>query len=270
MDNAEAYYAERIRQASAIPDPVARRAKLDSLSNSFSTKQSLIRKKYGIRLRMRRSKEEVQAERHRMFYRTPTELQAEMGLLDPGVKPKSSGRKPKFPRTSTVGQGSGFSSPLSTPAPATTTLASSLAVPQAKTDPSDSNDVSMGNRKRSYTGDGESPSAKRIAYAEMGGLGGDVTMEAETLDPTTQPAAGLSKTQMEQRGAGTAAEPMMLDNSGTASGADDDDDDDDDDSSDDDDDDDEDGIPARLPASVLQSLHRSSSAAAASPRPGSS
>lgn len=269
LDAAEVYYTERIREASTIPDPDARRAKLDGLSNSFSTKQSLIRKKYGVRLRMRRTKEEVQIERNRMSYKTPSELQAEMGIMDPGIKPKPRGRRPKNGRPSSVGKVSGFNTPgqMSTPEPTTTTLASSLAVPQNNPGIKDSNDVSMGNSKRSYTGDGESPSAKRIAYAEMGGLGGDVTMEAETTDPTAQPAAvaaaaAILKKQDEQGGAGTAEEPMMLDDSGTASGEEDDDDD----SSGDDDDED---IPAQLPANVLQSLQRSSSAAAASPRTGS-
>lgn len=264
LDAAEAYYTERNREASTIADPDARRAKLDSLSNSFSTKQSLIRKKYGVRLRMRRTKEEVQMERNRMSYKTPSELQAEMGIMDPSIKPKPRGRRPKNGRPSSVGQVSGFNTPvqMSTPEPATTTLASSLAVPQNHPGIKDSNDVSMGNSKRSYTGDGELPTAKRIAYAEMGGLGGDVTMEAETTDPTAQPA--ILEKQGEQGGASTADEPMMLDDSSTASGEEDDDDDDDSSSDDDDED-----IPAPLPASVLQSLQRSSSAAAASPTTGS-
>ncbi len=42
-----------------------RRVRLDGLRNSFGTKQSMIRKKYGVRLRERRTKAEIEAERLR-------------------------------------------------------------------------------------------------------------------------------------------------------------------------------------------------------------
>lgn len=310
LDAAELSYTERMRQANAILDEAERKSRLDGLSNSFGTKQSLIRKKYGVRLRMRRSKAEIIAERERMSYITSAELQAKMGILNPGSKP---GRKPTvitYPTTSSrpnssgsngrptsggsggrrahdLGRTPGIPGQVSTPEPATTTLASSLPVPQSTTTAVEDPNYHVGmhgGAKRTYSGDGESPSHKRVAadYAEMSGLGSiaaaaTAAMEAETVDPTMSKAAAAalppppvaasavtpvttapSTTQQQQ---GTRADvPMTLDDSGDG------DSDDSDDSSDSDED-----IPAQLPTSVLQSLqHSSSRTATASPRPGSS
>ncbi|KAK6864436.1 hypothetical protein PG995_000964 [Apiospora arundinis] len=63
---AEATYAPRFKEAEDIADPEERRQKLEGLQNSFSTKQSIIRKRYGVRLRQRRTKEEIEAERIRL------------------------------------------------------------------------------------------------------------------------------------------------------------------------------------------------------------
>ncbi|KAJ4300175.1 hypothetical protein N0V88_002844 [Collariella sp. IMI 366227] len=63
---AEEKYAPRFKEAELIPDENARRARLEGLRNSFGTKQSMVRKKYGVRLRERRTKAEIQAERERM------------------------------------------------------------------------------------------------------------------------------------------------------------------------------------------------------------
>ncbi|KAK6841878.1 hypothetical protein PG987_002738 [Apiospora arundinis] len=56
----------RFKEAEDIADPEERRQKLEGLQNSFSTKQSIIRKRYGVRLRQRRTKEEIEAERIRL------------------------------------------------------------------------------------------------------------------------------------------------------------------------------------------------------------
>jgi hypothetical protein len=63
---AEEQYSGRFREAEAITDPDQRRVRLESLRNTFGTKQSMIRKKYGVRLRERRTRAEIQAERERM------------------------------------------------------------------------------------------------------------------------------------------------------------------------------------------------------------
>jgi hypothetical protein len=66
LQQAEVAYGPRFKEAEAIEDPVQRRIKVDGLQNSFSTKQSNIRKKYGVRLRNRRKKAEIELERQRM------------------------------------------------------------------------------------------------------------------------------------------------------------------------------------------------------------
>lgn len=71
LKQAEISYAPRFREVEALPDPAARKAKLEALQNSFTTKQSTIRKRYGVRLRNRRTRAEIEQERHRMSGATP-------------------------------------------------------------------------------------------------------------------------------------------------------------------------------------------------------
>ncbi|RYP76119.1 hypothetical protein DL771_001943 [Monosporascus sp. 5C6A] len=66
LRQAEISFAARFKEAEGIPDPTERKTKLDGLQNSFSTKQSIIRKKYGVRLRNRRTRAEIEGERQRM------------------------------------------------------------------------------------------------------------------------------------------------------------------------------------------------------------
>lgn len=66
LQAAEAKYAPRFAEAEQIPDENQRRARIEGLRNSFGTKQSMIRKKYGVRLRERRTKAEITAERERL------------------------------------------------------------------------------------------------------------------------------------------------------------------------------------------------------------
>ncbi|KAK0620398.1 hypothetical protein B0T14DRAFT_496938 [Immersiella caudata] len=66
LADAEAKYAPRFKEAEQYPDENVRRQKIEGLRNSFGTKQSMIRKKYGVRLRERRTKAEIQAEKERL------------------------------------------------------------------------------------------------------------------------------------------------------------------------------------------------------------
>ncbi|TLS24993.1 hypothetical protein PpBr36_07318 [Pyricularia pennisetigena] len=66
LRQAEIAFASRFKAAEAIADLNERRVRIDSLRNGFGTKQSMIRKKYGVRLRERRTKKEIEAERERM------------------------------------------------------------------------------------------------------------------------------------------------------------------------------------------------------------
>ena len=109
LKNAEIKYGEKMRQAQAIEDPLARKTKLDALRNSFSTKQSMIRKKYGVRLRERRSKAEIQEERDRMGLsemgtpgQSPGPTQRPQNSASPSQPPngQSLPRPPKHPASS--------------------------------------------------------------------------------------------------------------------------------------------------------------------------
>lgn len=249
LRDAEIKYGERMRQANLIPDEAEKKQRIDGLSNSFGTKQSLIRKKYGVRLRMRRTKAEIQSERDRMQYRTAAELIADIGITGishgPG-RPLTSAPHP--PRPSAQG-GTSWAS-------ANNRVAAQQA-PTNSTLPEPSMDVTMhGGNKRRFSGSNtDSPNHKRVAYSQMGGLG-SAAASAETKDPTL-PSRAISASSF-IKGKGTVDEPMALgdtdDSDSGESGEDED-------------------IPAQLPASVRQSLHRSSSAALGangSSRPGSS
>lgn len=65
MKKAEDKYGGLMREAMKLP-LAERENELTRLKNSFNSKQSVTRKKYGIRLRERRSKAEIESERHRL------------------------------------------------------------------------------------------------------------------------------------------------------------------------------------------------------------
>ncbi|GAB0136062.1 hypothetical protein EsDP_00004379 [Epichloe bromicola] len=69
MKEAEEKYINEVKRAMANASfsPAEREVELAKLKNRFNTKQSLTRKKYGIRLRERRPKAELEAERNRML-----------------------------------------------------------------------------------------------------------------------------------------------------------------------------------------------------------
>ncbi|PSS00658.1 hypothetical protein BD289DRAFT_450233 [Coniella lustricola] len=254
LREAELKYSDRMRQAMLNPNEDERRTKLDGLANSFGTKQSIIRKKYGVRLRMRRTRAEINAERHRMQYKTASELQAELdhgqrrGPGRPALAAHRNGSSRTGLRTPSQSVSKGAEAAVNQPAARVVTLASSAPVPQPKSENPEMQ-VSMRLGKRHFSGDGELPQSKRTAYSEMGGLGG-ATAEAETMDPT--------RAKEKPRAPGTVNEPVTLDDSDSNETETD--------SSSDSDDED---IPAQLPASVLQSLQRSSSVSLSRPEPNS-
>ena len=101
LKQAEVKYGEKMRQAQAVADPAERKTKLDALRNSFSTKQSMIRKKYGVRLRERRSKAEIQAERDRMGLDSPASDPAgPVGAGSPRSSSRAGSARPRPPEHS--------------------------------------------------------------------------------------------------------------------------------------------------------------------------
>lgn len=232
LREAEIRFGERMRLANLISDHAEKKTRLEGLGNSFSTKQSMIRKKYGVRLRIRRGKAEIQQERSRVQYKTSTELQADFGMT--ATRRSGATGFTAYQPNATDG---------STPPPIAW-----APVNQVKSD-------LHGNLKRRFSGS-QSPAMKRVAYDEMSGLGGTAG-EAEGQDPTLP-----NKEPLVGGGLGSKDEPMSLDGSSSenegGSGSNDDGSDEDQD------------IPAVLPASVIQTLQRGSSAGfGADSRPGS-
>ncbi|CAJ2503978.1 Uu.00g113720.m01.CDS01 [Anthostomella pinea] len=60
-------YAPRFREAEQIKDPNERKVRLTGTQNILYAKQSTIRKRFGVRLRHKRTKEEIEQERVRMW-----------------------------------------------------------------------------------------------------------------------------------------------------------------------------------------------------------
>ena len=66
MKEAEQKYVIRQQEVMKIPDEAERKDRLARIKASFQSKQSMIRKKHGIRLRGRRNKTAMEAERRRL------------------------------------------------------------------------------------------------------------------------------------------------------------------------------------------------------------
>lgn len=95
-------YEPRFKEAEKIDDPVKRRTKLESLHNCLTTKQSMIRKRYGVRLRVRRSRAEVDEEKTRLGLKHALSSPG-LGVETPSAKrqriddgPKNTGRSSYF------------------------------------------------------------------------------------------------------------------------------------------------------------------------------
>lgn len=234
LREAEIAFAERFRLAGLITDDAERKTKFDGLGNSFATKQSMIRKKYGVRLRSRRSTKEIQQERMRMNYKTSAELQADM--VGAGEKR----RGPGLPYTAfrPENNSSGASTPVGG--------SSWAAVNQLKAEELSKAATGMQGSKRRFSSSNSPAPAKRVAYDD----------DAKKEEHTKNSSLGLRLS-----GAGTKEEPMALDGSSSEEES----------GSEGDGSDADEGIPNVLPASVLQTLQRGGSAGAAgASRPGSS
>ncbi|KAF3062261.1 hypothetical protein GL218_03272 [Daldinia childiae] len=94
LRHAEVTYTARFKEAEAIEDPAQRKFKVEGLQNSFSTKQSIIRKKYGVRLRNRRTKAEIDNERQRMGFKHSSPGQTEG---TPSAKRQRTDDGPSYP-----------------------------------------------------------------------------------------------------------------------------------------------------------------------------
>ncbi|KAK3185234.1 hypothetical protein K4F52_005934 [Lecanicillium sp. MT-2017a] len=70
MRRAEDHYGQLLAAANKIENEEEKTTEMNRIKNTYATKQSLTRKKYGIRLRERRTKAEVEEERQRIMDKT--------------------------------------------------------------------------------------------------------------------------------------------------------------------------------------------------------
>ncbi|EAA28264.2 hypothetical protein GE21DRAFT_6088 [Neurospora crassa] len=255
LKEAEAKFAPRFAEAYAIPDENERRIKIEGLRNSFGTKQSMIRKKYGVRLRQRRTKAEIQAEEERMGLeklRKKQKAAAQQAAAAAASASVSAATGTALPRPA----GSGW---VAANAPRANAV---WEEHEAK------------RRRMDASGTYQTPTKSTLSVSEIGGGLAGVAATAETHDPTrpspisghqtassngqsedeedSASGSGRSSTANdemdvdEQPGSGPASRPLQ--NNHNSNHNDDDDDDDDSDSSDDED------IPSTLPAHVRQTL----------------
>ncbi|KXJ95735.1 hypothetical protein Micbo1qcDRAFT_230915 [Microdochium bolleyi] len=120
MREAERKYAPRIKEAEAIEDPAERKRQLGNLHNSFSTRQSGIRKRYGVRLRIRRTRAEIEAQQSRMGI-SSTQSEADDTPAAKRLRtdtPTSSSVETHAPRVPTAEMSSGLAGTAATPATA--------------------------------------------------------------------------------------------------------------------------------------------------------
>lgn len=263
LKEAEKKFAPRFAAAYAIPDENERRIKIEGLRNSFGTKQSMIRKKYGVRLRQRRTKAEIQAEEERM------------GLEKLKKQQKAEKAARKAPDAAAATSGS-----TGTAAPPRPSGSSGWVAANAPRATAVWEEHEAKRRRVDANGTYSTPTKSTLLVSEMGGGLAGVAATAETHDPTRPPPptsgyqTGTSNGHSEEddeeddeeedeSGSGspsttndemdvdqqpvTSSRPVQQNNY-TNNNHNDNDNDDDSDSSDDED------IPSTLPAHVRQTL----------------
>ncbi|KAK4035143.1 hypothetical protein C8A01DRAFT_38415 [Parachaetomium inaequale] len=179
---AEEKYAPRFAEANLIADENARKARVEGLRNSFGTKQSMIRKKFGVRLRERRTKAEIQAERQRlglMKAEKAKEKAREKARASTGVHPHASSPSANVDPASRPAGGSGW------------TAANTPRVNAAWSAVSDEHNA---KRRRTDEGGGyqspyktladETPTRKTLSLLGVGGGEAGSSAAATTHDPT--------------------------------------------------------------------------------------
>ncbi|KAK1825683.1 hypothetical protein QBC39DRAFT_270563 [Podospora conica] len=178
LQEAEAKYAPRFQEAELIADEKERRQKVEGLRNSFGTKQSMIRKKYGVRLRERRTKAEIQAERERLGIKRQEREMERSFISGSPAELASAAPKPKQPAAPRSSVGSGWTA-------ANTPRADSIwQEHEAKRRRLDN----TGEYRASPNGvDQTTPSRKLISATELGGGLAGSSATAELHDPTMPP-----------------------------------------------------------------------------------
>lgn len=173
LRDAELKYTAKFQDSETIPDSDERRAKLEGLRNSFGTKQSMIRKKYGVRLRERRRKAEIQAERERMGVSNKD---------TPGSTPSAAPVPRSGNHTPTPSKRSSGWTAANEVVPVE---AASGGLQNKKRRRSDGDgDSAPASHQTPYPSQSSEPPPKRVAVAEMGGGLGESPATAAHRDPT--------------------------------------------------------------------------------------
>ncbi|KAJ2901547.1 hypothetical protein MKZ38_001680 [Zalerion maritima] len=190
LRQAELKYGERIKVVEAIADPEHRLNRLEAIKNGFSTKQSMIRKKYGVRLRERRSKFQMDQERSRLGIQTASmmsnaAIQKAMAEIKDGSSPAPDGAR----------QASGW------------TAANAQSAPGEDTHSNKRQRAASGSVTTSFPSHEEYPRRRGLAVTEMGGGLGNSTATVSMQDPTTMmntepPTPSQGRTMASVRAAG--------------------------------------------------------------------
>ncbi|KAI0012105.1 hypothetical protein F4779DRAFT_569409 [Xylariaceae sp. FL0662B] len=225
LRQAELSYAPRFREAEAIADPNLRRVRVDNVQNSFSTKQSIIRKRYGVRLRMRRTRAEIEGERRRIGSLKHT---GSFSQETPGAKRQRTDDGPTYSSSPAPQSGTEYKSNHLTVSDMNSAGLGGSSATAALSDPT----VPASSLK-------QAPAQQSLSsYQRKGYRVSSHVPHSSQVSPTDTLTEGSTKPQSPQNAqqrSGSANAPVVLD----------DDDDDDDDSSESDDSDGD--IPANLP-----------------------
>ncbi|SPQ20117.1 006d6eed-1103-44ba-ad19-c6e766c0151a [Thermothielavioides terrestris] len=201
LREAEAKYAPRFADAELIPDENARRQKIEGLRNSFGTKQSMIRKKYGVRLRERRTKAEIMAERERMGLKRAEKEKAK-AMAAAAAAAAAAARQNSSPRAnveaaSRAAGGGGSSSGWIA---ANTPRASALS--EEEHDLKRRRLDESGGYQTPYKSQApDSPTRKTLPVSEIGGGLSGAAATPATHDPTLPPPPSQPTKVYEQSGA---------------------------------------------------------------------
>ncbi|KAH7035249.1 uncharacterized protein B0I36DRAFT_90081 [Microdochium trichocladiopsis] len=205
---AELTFAPRIKEAEAITNPAERKTRLANLNNSFSTRQSVIRKRYGVRLRIRRTRAEIEAQNARMGISNTTsetddppshKRQRVDGVNTASASPlPSSG--PPIPRVATADISAGLGGTAATPATMDPTRGFT-SVNRAQPPPQTSNSLSSlqqkGYRVSSHLGQS---SPERVA-SDLGATGNPISLSD---------SAGTSGSESESGDSGDDEIPAIM------------------------------------------------------------
>ncbi|KAI0596411.1 hypothetical protein F4775DRAFT_564448 [Biscogniauxia sp. FL1348] len=235
LRQAEEHFTLRFREVDTIADPIERKIRRDGLQNSFSTKQSTIRKKYGVRLRNRRTRAEIDGEKARMGVLKHS-LAGGAGGYDLDETPVAKRQRADYGSTPVpppVYPGS--SQPAPAPAPSNHLAVSDMnsglggsAATAATTDPTQFLSPSSRAPPAPVTQPPSSSQNNSLSSYQRKGyrVSSHASHTAAAASPLPSPA--------QQQRSGSATEPVVLD-------------DDDDDSSETDDTESDGDIPAKLP-----------------------